>query len=293
MTTTPERLALLGDLRRALDGDELLIHVQPQICLSSGELIGVEALVRWEHPERGLVFPDDFLPVAEHTGLIMPLTGRVLELAVRQARRWIDAGTPTPISVNLSARNLLDDELAAGVAQLLHRHAVPADLLVLEVTESAIMSEPARATEVLRELTASGLRIAIDDFGVGFTSLAQLRDLPLYELKIDRSFVMTMAEDRSNDVIVRSMLDLGHNLGLRTVAEGVENPATMALLRAYGCDIVQGYHLARPLPVEAFDTWRGQHLPWPVPGPRSVEGTARTAPLTPPPQHRGRQGVEG
>lgn len=298
----PDRLALLSDLRRGLDAEELVIHVQPQLSLATGGLTGVEALVRWQHPDRGLLFPDTFLPMAEHTGLITPLTDRVLTLAVRQARRWMDAGCPTRISVNLSPRNLLDDDLVERVARLLAQYEVPADLLLLEVTESAIMSEPVRATEVLRQLTDHGLKIAIDDFGVGYTSLAQLKNLPLHELKIDRSFVMTMSQDRSNDVIVRGMLDLGRNLGLTTVAEGVENSESMAVLRSYGCDVAQGYHLAKPLPIEAFDRWRTEDLPRyrdEVAALNVSSDAARPqiAPahgtFLPPTQRRGRQGVDG
>ncbi|MFZ0161344.1 MAG: EAL domain-containing protein [Kineosporiaceae bacterium] len=265
----PDRLALLGDLRRALDGDELVLHFQPQVSLSTREVCGAEALVRWNHPERGLLAPDAFIPLAEHTGLIGPLTYHVLDLALGQARRWLDAGCPIRISVNLSSRNLLDDALDTRVADLLQHHGVPADLLLLEVTESAIMSEPVRAAEVLNRLHDQGIRISIDDFGAGYTSLAQLNHLPVHELKVDRSFVITMTEDRSNDMIVRSVVDLGHNLGLSTVAEGVETAEALATLTGYGCDVAQGYHLSRPLPIEEFDRWRAaaQIAPAPLPLP--------------------------
>ena len=298
----PDRLALLSDLRRGLDAEELIIHFQPQLRLDTGELTGAEALVRWQHPDRGLLFPDTFLPMAEHTGLITPLTDRVLTLAVRQARRWLDAGHPIRVSVNLSPRNLLDDDLVERVALLLERHALPTELLLLEVTESAIISEPVRAAEVLRRLTDHGISIAIDDFGVGYTSLAHLKNLPLHELKIDKSFIMTMNQDRSNDVIVRGMLDLGRNLGLQTVAEGVENAESMALLHSYGCAVAQGYHLARPLNTEAFDRWCAEDLP----RHRAEIAALATAPddvpppivrahgtFLPPTQRRGRQGVDG
>jgi diguanylate cyclase (GGDEF)-like protein len=253
---TPERLALLSDLRRALEGDELVLHYQPQIDLVTNEIRAVEALVRWNHPTRGLVFPDGFIPLAEHTGLIGPLTRYVLDSALAQARRWMDAGMPLQVSVNLSARNLLDEQLHDQVAGLLAAHGVPASLLLLEVTESAIMTEPVRAGEVLNRLNRIGVKIAVDDFGVGYTSLGQLKNLPIAELKIDKSFVMTMTDDRSNALIVHSVVDLGHNLGMVTVAEGVENVGAEAALIARGCDVGQGYYYSRPLPATAFDEWR-------------------------------------
>jgi diguanylate cyclase (GGDEF)-like protein len=284
---TPERLALLPDLRRALDDGELVLHFQPQLALSTGEVCGAEALVRWNHPTRGLLAPDAFLPLAEHTGLIGPLTRCVLDLALAQASRWMDAGQRLQMSVNLSARNLLDDHLDIEVAELLQTHRVPAELLMLEVTESAIMAEPVRAAEVLGRLHDLGVRISIDDFGAGYTSLGQLKNLPIDELKVDRSFVITMAEDRSNQLIVRSVVDLGHNLGLRTVAEGVETAGALDALTDYGCDIAQGYHMSRPLPAEEFDRWRSSREVAPVPGPSGLPGLPglpaprRPEPVTP------------
>ncbi|MDQ1713342.1 MAG: hypothetical protein QOE45_2792 [Frankiaceae bacterium] len=271
---TPERLALLGDLRRALEGDELVLYYQPQIDLATNGIRAVEALIRWNHPTRGLVFPDGFIPLAEHTGLIGPLTRYVLDSALAQVRRWMDAGEPLQVSVNLSARNLLDEHLHEQVAGLLAAHGVPASLLVVEVTESAIMTDPVRAGEVLNRLHGIGVKIAVDDFGVGYTSLGQLKNLPIAELKIDKSFVMTMTEDRSNALIVNSVVDLGHNLGMVTVAEGVENVGAMAALIAHGCDVGQGYHYSRPLPAAAFDEWRAA---WTCGGrqqPRSRDGSS-------------------
>ena len=257
---SPERLALLGDLRRALHDDELFLHYQPKVSLSTGQVCGAEALVRWQHPHRGLVPPDAFIPLAENTGLIGPLTTRVLDLALAQARRWADAGAPLQIAVNLSARNLLDDRIDTLVAQLLARHGVPAALLKLEVTESAIMTDPLRAKALLERLAAQGITLSIDDFGAGYTSLAQLKNLPITELKVDRQFVSTMQTDTSNRTIVRSVVELGHNLGLTAVAEGVENIETLQQLTDYTCDVAQGYHLSRPLTAQAFDTWRAT---WP------------------------------
>jgi diguanylate cyclase len=273
---SPSKLALLGDLRRALDRAELVLHYQPKIAISTGEVVGAEALVRWQHPERGLILPDDFIPLAEHTGLIGPLTRHVLDTALAQARSWADAGRTLSVSVNLSARNLLDERLPGQVAELLATHGVAASLLELEVTESAIMTEPVRAQHLLQQLRALGVRISIDDFGVGYTSLGQLKTLPVNELKIDRSFVMTMIEDRSNAVIVQSVVDLGHNLGLTIVAEGVEDQHALHALASFGCDVAQGYHFSRAMPADAFDTWcAGRSL---IPPPTAATVTTETPP---------------
>ncbi|MEP7368240.1 MAG: bifunctional diguanylate cyclase/phosphodiesterase, partial [Dermatophilaceae bacterium] len=240
---SPTKLALLGDLRRALERGELILHYQPQVDIGTGDVVGVEGLIRWQHPQRGLVMPDEFIPLAEHTGLIGPLTRHVLDVALAQARVWSDAGRPLTVSVNLSVRNLLDEALPGQVTALLGAHGVAPELLKLEVTETAIMTEPARAQRLLTELSALGIRISIDDFGAGYTSLGQLKNLPVNELKIDRSFVITMTEDPSNALIVRSVVDLGHNLGFGLVAEGVESEQTLTALAAVGCDVAQGYHL--------------------------------------------------
>lgn len=269
---SPERLALLGDLRRGLDRGELVLHYQPKVSLSTGDVSGVEALVRWQHPDRGLVPPDAFIPLAENTGLITPLTTYVLDAALGQARAWAELGHRIPVAVNLSARNLHDERLVETVAALLDQHRVSADMLELEVTESAIMLEPARAKRILRRLSDAGIRIAIDDFGAGYTSLAQLKTLPVTELKVDRSFVTTMDTDVANALIVRSVIELGHNLGLTTVAEGVETAAAMAILAGYGCDVIQGYYLSRPLPPDTF-------LPWYLARARTG-GDAPTSPAT-------------
>ena len=263
----PSKLALLGDLRRALERGELVLHYQPKVSVSTGDVVGVEALVRWQHPERSLVFPDDFIPMAEHTSLIGPLTRHVLDIALAQVRTWIDAGRPLPIAVNLSVRNLLDEHLAAQAAELLAAHGVPGALLELEVTESAIMIDPVRARQVLEQLSALGVRISIDDFGVGYTSLSQLTTLPVSELKIDRSFVMTMGNDPGNATIVQSVIDLGHNLGVTVVAEGVETEQVLTALAGLDCDVAQGYHLCRPLPAADFDRWFAER-PFTIPDPR-------------------------
>jgi diguanylate cyclase (GGDEF)-like protein/PAS domain S-box-containing protein len=275
---SPERLALLGDLRRALEMHEIVLHYQPQVSVSTGEVVGVEALARWQHPTRGLVFPDAFIPAAEHTGLIGAFTSYVLDAALMQAAIWADQGRPLLVSVNLSGRNLLDEQLPAEVAGLLAAHGVPASLLELEVTESAIMLDPVRARRLLEALSELGVRLSIDDFGAGYTSLSQLKTLPVDELKIDRSFVMTMSSDARDALIVHSVIELAQNLGLHTVAEGVETAQALAVLRGFGCDIAQGYYVARPAPIDVFDAWRSaRSTSVPVPAPVALTPPQRTA----------------
>ena len=247
-TASPSRLTLLGDLRRAVDSDgELFLHYQPKLALSDERVYGVEALLRWQHPERGLVPPGEFIGVAEGTGLIVKITERVLDLALGQARRWYDDGHEVPIAVNLSPRCLLDTLLPQMVVGLLNKHGVPARLLRLEITETAIMADATRAMDVLQRLHAAGVRMSIDDFGTGYSSMAYLKRLPVDELKIDRSFVMEMADHENDAVLVRTAIDLGHNLGMTVVAEGVETQDHVDALRALGCDIAQGFHYARPM----------------------------------------------
>jgi len=258
---TPARLALLGELRRALNLGQLALHYQPKVSTRTAEVVGAEALVRWQHPDRGMIFPDSFIPLAEQTGLIGPLTTYVLGAALTQARAWMDAGQPLMVSVNLSARNLLDDQLPQEVADLLATHGVPAELLLLEVTESALMTEPDRARRLLEALSALGVRLSIDDFGAGYTSLGQLKNLPVAELKIDKSFIINMRNDPSDALIVHSIVELGHNLGLTIVAEGVETAAVLADLTTLGCDIAQGNYVSRPVPAAALDSWRAERSP--------------------------------
>jgi diguanylate cyclase (GGDEF)-like protein len=257
---TPRRLTLLGDLRSAIAEDQLVLHYQPKASLETGKIQGVEALVRWQHPALGLLPPCDFIPVAEHTGLIKPLTTWVLTTALRQCRDWLDEtrsrdGTELSMAINLSTRSLLDDGFPDEVKAALDRFAVPAHLLELEITESAIMTDPLRARRLLTELADLGIRIAIDDFGTGYSSLAYLKDLPVNQLKIDQSFVQHMHRDMNDAIIVRSVVDLGHNLGLQTVAEGVEDRETWDQLAHLGCDDAQGYFLARPMPPGDFMAW--------------------------------------
>jgi diguanylate cyclase (GGDEF)-like protein/PAS domain S-box-containing protein len=248
-------LALLSELPRAMRNRELVLHYQPKLDVTTGELAGVEALVRWEHPTRGLVNPGDFVPAAEKTGLIQPLTRYVLDEALGQLSRWHADGYGFKVAVNLSMRNLHDPGLPEEVARLLGTWGLAGNCLTVEITESAIISDPERTTSVIRELKELGVGIAIDDFGTGYTSLAYLARLAVTQLKIDRSFVQHMGEDADDAAIVRSIITLGHDLGLQVVAEGVEDEATNRQLAALGCDLVQGFWLSRPLPPDALIAW--------------------------------------
>lgn len=254
-----QRLAMTAELRRAIDGGELILYYQPLVDLRSGTITSVEALVRWLHPQRGLVAPDDFIPLAERTGLIKQLTRDVLSQAIRQARAWQLAGHVMPVGVNLSMRNVLDPQLAATVSQLLERWQAPAELLRLEITESVLAAEPERALATIEALRATGVRIVLDDFGTGYSSLAYLNRLVLDELKIDRSFVMGMATDDHQTTIVRAIVDLGHGLGYKVVAEGVEDSTTRDRLASLGCDVIQGFLVARPMPGKAVTPWLQQY----------------------------------
>ncbi len=231
------------------------MHYQPKCDARTGDLVGLEALVRWQHPTRGLVYPDEFIGIAENTGLIGPLTLEVLDQALRTSRRLRDARRPLGVAVNLSVRVLTDLDLPRQVAGLLGRWGVPPELLTLEVTETSIMVDPTRTMTVLGLLRDLGVVLSIDDFGTGYSSLAYLKRLEANELKIDRSFVLSMTSNSNDAVIVRSTIELGHNLGLKLVAEGVEDEATWSMLRALGCDVIQGYHLSRPIAAEALDDW--------------------------------------
>jgi diguanylate cyclase (GGDEF)-like protein len=250
-----DRLGLLVELRHALVSDELLLHYQPKVAVDGGEVIGVEALVRWQHPTRGLLGPAEFVPLAERTGAIADLTRWVLGAALRQCRQWHDAGTELSVAVNLAAANIVDVMLPDAIAALLEHHGVPARLLECEISEHTVMADPVRAMEVLGRLRDMGLRLSLDDFGTGHSSLAYLKRLPLDEVKIDRSFVAGMTEDEGDAVIVRSTIDLARNLGLDVVAEGVENEAILRGLGALRCDIAQGFHLSRPLPAAELEAW--------------------------------------
>jgi EAL domain-containing protein (putative c-di-GMP-specific phosphodiesterase class I) len=249
------RLTLVAELRRAIDENQLVLHYQPKARLSDGGVGSVEALVRWEHPDRGLVFPDAFIPQAEDTGLMKPLTMYVLNAALRQVKEWQAAGLDLAVSVNLATRNLIDAGFPQDVASALADAGVDASRLELEITESTMLEDPARTKVVLDALHALGIRLSIDDFGTGYSSLAYLRQLPVSEIKIDRSFVMSMHACKDDAVIVRSTVDLGRNLGLEVVAEGVETAEAWAELAALGCELAQGYYLSRPMPADDVVAW--------------------------------------
>ncbi|HEX6675360.1 MAG TPA: EAL domain-containing protein [Actinomycetes bacterium] len=255
---SPRRLALLGELRRAIEQGQLVLHYQPKVDAHSGAVLGVEALVRWQHPEHGLIPPAEFIPLAERTGLITPLTHYVLDAALHQCRDWRRAGHELAVAVNVSARRLLDLAFPDEVAATLATWGVPPELLIVEITESTLMADPTHALEVLGRLNDMGVQVAIDDFGTGYSSMAYLKSLPVHELKVDRSFVSQMTSSTRDAVIVRSTVDLGRNLGLRVVAEGVEDPATRDELDALGCDAIQGFYVCRPVPPDELLRWLGR-----------------------------------
>ncbi len=249
------RLTLFGELRAAINGNGLEVHYQPKVDMSTGQGHAVEALVRWPHSQQGMVPLDEFIPLAEQTGLIAPLTLWVLQEAARQCRAWSRSGLDLKVAINLSARNLQDPELPARLSEQLHSLGIQPDRITLEITESAIMADPERTFEVLTHLHDMGLALSVDDFGTGYSSLAYLRKLPVAELKIDRSFVSNMAKNENDKIIVRSIIDLAHNLGLRVVAEGVEDRDTWEQLSGLGCDIAQGYYISRPLAPAEITHW--------------------------------------
>ncbi len=252
---SPRRLALIGELRQAIAADHLLLHYQPKVDLATVRLTGVETLVRWQHPAHGLIPPDQFIPLAEHTGLIKPLTHWVLQAALRQVRSWHDQGLPLRVAVNLSARLLHDPTVVDTIVGALRAAGVEPRWLEVEITESAVMADPAGALAILMRLHEMGIRLAIDDFGTGYSSLSYLKRLPVDEIKIDKSFVREMPRNSDDAAIARSIIDLGHNLGLGVVAEGVEDDATWGQLAGLGCDVAQGYHISRPVPAVELARW--------------------------------------
>jgi len=260
-TYTTKRLSLISDLRSAIDNDEFLLHFQPKVNLRTHQVGAIEALVRWQHPKHGFLPPGEFIPLAEQTGLIGPLSLWVLNAALRQVSEMHRLGFDLRVAVNLSARNVQDLDLPQVIAQLLCEYDVGADSLILEITESAVMENTEDAIANLKELRRMGVRLSIDDFGTGYSSLTYLKRMPVHQVKIDRSFVMDMAANSDDAKIVRSIVDLGHNLGLEVVAEGVENQATLDLLAASGCDLAQGYFISRPLIAEALITWLQERCP--------------------------------
>lgn len=269
------RLALLGDLRTAITRSELVLQYQPKADLEDGRVVGVEALVRWAHPELGMVPPGDFVPLAERSGLIGPLTMYVLEEAMTQSRRWEAEGIRLRVAVNLSARNLHDPSLPSGIGELLERTGMSAEWLDLEITESTIMTDSQRALGVLTKLSEMGLRIAIDDFGTGYSSLAYLSRFPVSELKIDRALIVNIERSEHDAVIVRSTADLARALGLTVVAEGVETAQVWAALQRLGCDLAQGYYVSPPVPADTLTSWLKEGR-WPTAAARPL----RPGPIT-------------
>lgn len=250
-----QHLSLVADLHRAIKCDQLRLYCQPKVHFASGALSGAEALVRWEHPERGMLGPERFIKLAESAGLITQLTNWVLGTAFRQLYAWQADGLTLPLAVNLSARDLLDQRLIDRVRGLCLTWGVEPENVQIELTESTLMEDPAGALGTLYRLKDLGMQLAVDDFGTGFSSLGYLQRLPVDSIKIDQSFVSRMLEDDGSNIIVRSTIDLGHNLGLRVVAEGVENRAMWDHLASLGCDTAQGYFIGKPLPAEQFATW--------------------------------------
>jgi diguanylate cyclase (GGDEF)-like protein len=252
-----DRLALAAQLRRGIERGELVVHYQPKVPLQGGTTLALEALVRWNHPQLGCIGPDGFIPLAEQTGIIRPLTEQVLEASLEQCRQWREAGLEVTVSVNVSTRSLLDHDLPAMIGTLLARLGLDAAALQLEITESRIVADLPRARAALDELRAMGVMIAIDDFGTGYSSLLQLQQLPVDEIKIDRSFVTRMETDRQDAVLVHSIIDLGRNLGLRVTAEGVETENVKQVLAQLGCDYAQGFHVGRPVVAEECARYLG------------------------------------
>ena len=251
---------LIRDLRRAPSNGELQLHYQPKLSLSSGRVEQAEALLRWQHPQYGMVSPGEFIPLAERTGSVQALTTWVIEEALRQLQAWAERGLCLQLSLNISADDLLDRQLAVRVGQLLQHYTVPAEQLIFEITESAVMGNPEQALLILQQLRDLGISLSVDDFGTGYSSLSQLKRMPVQELKIDQSFIRDLDETSEDAVIVRSTIDMSHSLGLKVVAEGVEYEPSLRLLERWGCDTAQGYFISRPLSAEAFEQWHGQPL---------------------------------
>jgi diguanylate cyclase (GGDEF)-like protein len=249
----PERLSMMGELRQGLDEGQFRLYFQAKIDMARETIMAAEALIRWIHPKRGFMPPDDFIPLAEQTGNIRKLTAWTLESAARQSRAWADKGIHIKIAVNLSARDLMNRDLPGDIGNLLESHNVDPHALILEITESAIMQDPTHALEVLTRLNQMGLTLSIDDYGTGYSSMAYLKSLPVQEIKIDKSFVLKLASNRGDAILVKSTIELGHNLGLKVTAEGVEDEASLRMLQAYGCDTGQGYFISKPIPAEDFE----------------------------------------
>jgi EAL domain-containing protein (putative c-di-GMP-specific phosphodiesterase class I) len=246
------------------------LHYQPQIDVRTGTLVAVEALSRWNHPEYGNVAPDEFISLAEQSGAIATLTHWALDSAVRQLAKWREAGYDIEVAVNVSMRNLIDSAMCSHVEALVRSHQLAPGSLILEVTESQVMADPERTLPILNRLAALGVTLSIDDFGTGYSSLGYLKQLPVTEIKIDRSFIAGIADDQQDVAIVRAIVELARSLGMRIVAEGVENQPTVARLTALGCDRLQGYLLSAPLPADQLTTWIDAHQAEPTPPARLI-----------------------
>ncbi len=252
---SPHRLTLMGELRQAINNDELLLHFQPKVISETGRLHAVEALVRWNHPVHGIMPPDDFIPLAERTGLIDDLTIWVLKQSLKQCSVWRRKKLGLGIAVNLSSLCLLNPDFPELLTGLLTSYDVPPESLIMEITETSIMVDPERSLNILNQIHQKGVKLSIDDFGTGYSSLAYLKKLPVTELKIDKSFVTEMLHFDNDETIVNATIQLGHNLGLKLVAEGVEDQETFNALRTMGCDLQQGYHISKPLPADELEAW--------------------------------------
>jgi EAL domain-containing protein (putative c-di-GMP-specific phosphodiesterase class I) len=258
---TVERLALMEELRAGLE-TELVLHYQPKCRADDGSLVGVEALVRWRHPRLGLLQPESFLPAAENTGLVVPMTMLILRQSLHQVAQWRAEGLELNVAVNISPRHLTAVDLPDQLRALLAEIGLPGSVLTLEVTESSIMSDPERAAQVLRRIRALDVAVSIDDFGTGYSSLAYLRDLSATEVKIDRTFVQNAGTNARDRAIVKAAVDLGHSLDLQVVAEGVEDLTTVGLMAACGCDLVQGNLILPPVPADELSSWSGRPQVW-------------------------------
>src|SRR5574341_961019 len=270
--SSSEHLSVLSELRDAIEQNHLFLDFQPKVEISTRRVIGVEALVRWQHPIQGVIPPDQFIVPAEQTGLIKPLTQQVLTSALREAAQWRAAGHPLNVAVNLSARLLHDRDLANQIADLLTAHDLPPSSLILEITESAIAVDPPRAQKTLGLFREMGVRISMDDFGTGQSSLGHLRDFPMDELKIDRSFILGLTVPRSGVAMVRAIIEMGHSLGMSVVAEGVEDEEVWHKLATLGCDAAQGYYISPPLPPESVSRWLTESS-WKATGNRQAPDT--------------------
>jgi len=278
---SPARLALLGDLRRGLDRGEFELHYQPKIYLADRSMAGMEALVRWQHPVRGLMEPPDFIPLIEQSYLMRELTARVMDLALGQASLWWKAGMRVQVSLNLAARDLLDNGLTDIIERGLSRHGLPPGALLLEIDERVLTSEPAHAVATAEALAALGVSLSLDDFGTGYSSLVRLKRLPVSEVKIDSSFVGRLLQSADDMVIVRSIVDLVGALGIRSVAEGVESAEVAAELAAMGCAAAQGWYFSRPLNAASATAWLTEREAPPIAAPRGLQAAELQAAQVP------------